>query len=112
MGSLKFLPDWSHQQDGDIRPGESLTIEYSSGRARCRSSRYGRDAWSVVAYMRFHPGGEEQQVQVAPTSETVQVPIDATQIELWFHNTDAAGCVAWDSRYGQNYWFDVTSTAD
>jgi hypothetical protein len=108
MGTLKFLSDWSHQQDGDIRPGAPLSIEYSNGRVRCDARRYGQDAWSVVAYMRFHPSGEEKQGRVAPGSLTVQVPSDATRIELWFHNTDHTGCVAWDSQYGQNYWFDVT----
>jgi Family of unknown function (DUF6209) len=43
-------------------------------------------------------------------SLTVEVPTDATKVELWFKNTDNTGCVAWDSRYGQNYWFDVTPT--
>jgi hypothetical protein len=109
---LKFLPDWSHQQDGYIRPGEPLSIEYASERLpRCRARRYGQDAWSIVAYMRFHPGGEEVQGQVVPGSLTVDVPPGATRIELWFSNTDHTGCAAWDSRYGQNYWFDVIPAA-
>jgi len=37
----------------------------------------------------------------------VSVPADTAQVELWFSNTDQAGCVAWDSRYGQNYWLKV-----
>lgn len=37
----------------------------------------------------------------------VNVPNGATQIEMWFNNTDHTGCVAWDSRYGQNYWLGV-----
>jgi hypothetical protein len=28
---------------------------------------------------------------------------------VWFNNTDNTGCVLWDSRYGQNYWLDVTA---
>ncbi|MGH3897035.1 MAG: DUF6209 family protein [Pseudonocardiaceae bacterium] len=117
MGSIKFLPDWSHEQNGDIRPGGSLSIEYSSERLpRCRARRYGQDAWSIIAGMRFHPNGQEQSGAVTAREQsgavvaaslTVEVPIDATKIELWFQNTDNTGCVAWDSRYGQNYWFDV-----
>jgi uncharacterized protein DUF6209 len=116
---LKFLSNWSHEQSGDIRPGESLSIDYASERLQsCRASRYGQDAWGITAGMRFHPnGGEEsgavtareQSGAVVAASLTVEVPIDATRIELWFQNTDNTGCVAWDSRYGQNYWFDVIS---
>jgi hypothetical protein len=112
MGNVKFLSDWSHEQDGEIRPGEPLTIEYAGERlARCRARRYGQDTWGIAAYLRFHPSGAEQQGQVAPTPLTVQVPVGATQIEVWFHNTDSTGCSTWDSRYGQNYWFDVTRTS-
>ena len=119
MGSLKFLSDWSQEQNDDIRPGESLSIEYASERLRsCRASRYGQDAWSITAGIRFHPTGQEeigavttreQSGAMVPVSLTVEVPIDTTRIELWFKNVDHTGCVAWDSRYGQNYWFDVIS---
>jgi hypothetical protein len=105
---MRFLSDWSHEQDGDIRAGEPLSIEYAKARLpRCRSTYYGMDNWSIVAYMRFHPDGEERSARVE-YGLTVEVPIDATKIELWFKNADPTGCVAWDSRYGQNYWFDVT----
>lgn len=116
MGSLKFLSDWSHEQNGDIRPGESLSIEYASERLQCcRHSRYGQDAWDIIADIRFHPNGREsgavmvrESGAMVATSLIVDVPVDALKIELWFMNTDHTGCVAWDSRYGQNYWFDVT----
>jgi hypothetical protein len=114
---LRFLSDWSHEQSGDIRPGESLSIEYASERLQdCRAKRYGQDAWSITVGMRFHPGGSEQKGavttrkqngEIVATPLTVEVPIGTTRIELWFQNTDHTGCVAWDSRYGQNYWFDV-----
>lgn len=120
VGSVKFLSDWSYEQNGDIHPGESLSIEYASERLpRCRASRYGQDAWSITAGMRFHPNGQEQSGAVTAREQTgvvvaasltVEVPTDATKVELWFKNTDNTGCVAWDSRYGQNYWFDVTPT--
>jgi hypothetical protein len=118
MGSLRFLSDWSYEKNGDIRPGESLSIEYASERLpRCRNRRYGSDAWNIMTHIRFHPNEQEQSGDVTtreeksgrmvPKSLTVEVPVDATKIELWFRNTDDGGCVEWDSRYGQNYWFDV-----
>ncbi|MGB6163575.1 MAG: DUF6209 family protein [Pseudonocardiaceae bacterium] len=118
MGSLKFLSDWSYEHNGDIRAGESLSIEYASERLpRCRASRYGQDAWSIIAGIRFHPDGQEQSGAVTARGKNgavvaaplaVEIPSNATKIELWFKNTDENGCVAWDSRYGQNYWFNVT----
>ena len=112
VGNLKFRSDWSHEQDGYIRPGEPLSIEYAIERLpQCRASRYGQDAWNLVATTRFHPGGEEQQGSVAKRFLTVDVPVGTKRIEMWFNNTDHVGCVAWDSRFGQNYWFDVTPDA-
>lgn len=109
VGSVRFLSDWSHEQNGDIRPGEPLVIEYAIDRLpRCRASRYGQDAWNIAASMRFHPNGQEHNDAVKSGSLKMDVPIDATKIELWFHNTDHTGCSTWDSRYGQNYWLDVT----
>jgi hypothetical protein len=109
VGSVNFLSDWSHEQKGDIRPGEPMSIEYAEERLpSCRARRYGQDAWSIVAYMRFHPGSREENGMVVAGSLAVDVPTDATGIEVWFRNTDYTGCSAWDSRYGQNYWLDVT----
>lgn len=61
-----------------------------------------------MAGMRFHPTGDEKDGLVNSGLLTVDVPNDATRIELWFKNTDQTGCVGWDSRYGHNYWFDIT----
>ncbi|MGA2929763.1 MAG: DUF6209 family protein, partial [Solirubrobacteraceae bacterium] len=42
----------------------------------------------------------------------ITIPSDAEWIEMWFHNflpVQVGGnqCDAWDSRYGQNYWYQV-----
>jgi hypothetical protein len=39
----------------------------------------------------------------------VLVPLGTTEVELWFERRGPAGISAWDSRYGQNYTFDVSS---
>jgi uncharacterized protein DUF6209 len=112
MATVRFLADWSQQQVGDIRAGEPLQIEYDPQRLpHCRSSRYGQPAWTIAAYLRFHPGGQEQFGRVAPGAELleVSVPSDATKMEMWFNNTDQTGCTTWDSRHGQNYWLDTAS---
>lgn len=108
MPIVRFLPDWSQEQVGDIRAGEPLQIEYDPARLPvCRAHRYGQPAWGLAAYIRFHPGGQEQSGGLVPGPLEVSVPDGATQVELWFNNTDHTGCVAWDSRYGQNYWLDT-----
>ena len=110
--TVRFLADWSQQQVGDIRAGESLQIEYDPDRLpHCRSSRYGQPAWSIAAFLRFHPGGQEEsgRVEPGPGRLEVKVPSDTTKVEMWFHNTDQTGCTSWDSRYGQNYWLDTAS---
>ena len=112
MATVRFLSDWSQQQDGEIRAGELLHIEYDPERLpHCRSSRYGQPAWSIAAYLRFHPGGQEESGRVAPGPQPweITVPNDAKNIELWFNNTDQSGCASWDSRYGHNYWLEVAS---
>ncbi|MGH8904544.1 MAG: DUF6209 family protein [Egibacteraceae bacterium] len=108
MATLRFLSGWSQEQTGDIRAGEPLRIEYDHGRLpNCRAERYGQPAWSIAAYLRFHPGGQEQSGSLMHEPLEVHVPNDATRVEIWFSNTDQTGCVAWDSRYGQNYWLDT-----
>ena len=108
MATVRFSSDWSQQQSGDVRSGESLKIEYDVARlCQCRAERYGQKAWSLIANLRFHPSGEEKTSDVSGGTAEVEVPADTTRIELWFHNSDHTGCSAWDSRYGQNYWLDV-----
>ncbi len=110
MTTLRFLPDWSQEQTGAIRAGEPLRIEYDPQRlTSCRASRYGQPAWSIAAYLRFHPGGQEKSGSLMSGSLDVEVPHSTTQVEMWFNNTDHTGCVAWDSRHGQNYWLDTES---
>jgi len=107
VATVHFLSDWSQRQDGDIRAGGPLRIEYDPERLpHCRSYRYGQPSRSIAAYLRFYPGGQEQSGRVAPVSQPweIAVPNDAKKIEIWFNNTDQTGCITWDSRYGQNYW--------
>ena len=108
MATVSFLSNWTQQQSGDIRPGESLRIEYDVARLpEHRAERYGQKAWSISANLRFHPGGQVQTGDVSSEAFEVNVPANTSRIELWFHNTDHTGGSAWDSRYGQNYWLDV-----
>lgn len=106
--TVRFLQDWRHEQDGALRPGETLRVEYDVNRLTCcRSSRYGQAAWSIAAYVRFYPGEKVESAGVSFAPAEFTIPEGTTRLELWFHNTDQTGCSAWDSRYGENYAFAV-----
>jgi hypothetical protein len=110
VSTLRFLSDWSLQRDGELRRGERLRIEYDPSRlAACRASYRGQDAWSIAGYVRFHPGMQLESVALKSGSAEVDVPQDASRVEVWFKNTDNSGCVAWDSCYGQNYCLDIVA---
>jgi hypothetical protein len=112
MATIRFLPDWTEEQIGVIQAGEQLTIEYDPARLPgCRSQRYGRRAWSIQAVLRFQPESQEQSRDLAVGPFQVDVPAGTTHIEMWFRNTDSNSCQAWDSRFGENYWWDVAAAS-
>ena len=128
---LQFLAGWQTVKHGSIRPGGQLIIDYDICRLPNLRTRF-RDIifWQIEAFVRFHPSGELYTSSVTGGNfddagrrpfrghrskpfEFV-VPGDAIRVEVWFRS----GCqdsgrpedVAWDSRFGQNYWFDVIHT--
>ena len=125
---VRFLSDWSHEQDGDIRAGEQLWIEYDRSRfreppelIRLRQQAAAAyfyllpETWPIIVYARFYPDGQEKAFPMEIYGKSVEgglnIPTGANKIELWFQYADLAkytDVVAWDSLYGQNYWFDVT----
>jgi Family of unknown function (DUF6209) len=124
--SIRFLSDWRQERVGGIERGGRLKIDYDKGRcSHCFTNWRGAEVGDIVASVRFHPRGDIINGSViAPVHSSAQpwlvighvpapfelpVPSDATQIEIWFHNfyQTSSRCDAWDSRFGENYWFDV-----
>jgi hypothetical protein len=125
--TLQFLPGWREQQEGTINRGGTLTIQYDKSRlSRCFVQWRGAELGNLVAYCRFHPRGDIVSGSVvAPVHDRgipdgividyvsqpldLSVPLDATDVELWFENFSQTSthCEAWDSRFGQNYWFSI-----
>ncbi len=76
----------------------------------------------ILCHVRFQPVGQTHTQSVLesvgpvtgaggsprPAMLEVQVPMGTTPLELWFERRGPAGTSAWDSRYGQNYTFDVS----
>jgi Family of unknown function (DUF6209) len=124
---VQFTADWHEIQQGTIERGGRLVVDYSIERLpRCFRTRDGEEYGDIVAYLRFHPRGEIVSGSVVstvhdrenPTGMVIghkpvqfesSVPSDATQAEIWFHNFSdiSQRCDAWDSRFGQNYWFEI-----
>lgn len=113
-----FGSDWTETAAGTLVQGGLMRIVYAPGRlGACRATYAGGRAWNIVASWRFLPGGQNGTVamyggdyyagEAAILQPEVGIPADATGVELWFGNSDRAGCVAWDSDFGMNYRFDV-----
>jgi Family of unknown function (DUF6209) len=122
---LRFLPEWRQVQECAIRAGGKLVIEFDPARLpTCRQNWRGAEVWDIQVFVCFHPGNQRVEastlqdvrqsgmvVRLDPKPVEVLIPPDAQQVEMWFLNTSGVSsrCEAWDSRYGQNYWFDVVA---
>jgi hypothetical protein len=128
---LQFLAGWQTVKHGSIRPGGQLIIDYDIGRLPNLRTEF-RDIifWEIDAFVRFHPGGQLYSGSVIegiradggrgpvrshrPKPFEVVVPRDAARVEVWFRSgreeLGYSDDAAWDSRFGQNYWFDVVHT--
>src|SRR5262245_52280475 len=120
---LEFSPDWLQSQNGTILRGATVVVKFAPERlSACRNSMRGAQLWDIEAVARFHPRGDLIRGSLiqrlsrdgivatsAPKDLEIAVPSDSRQIEMWFHNFAELGgrCDAWDSRFGENYWFDV-----
>ena len=122
---LRFTADWRVEQEGEIRQGGRVLIDYDTRRLDaldgCRGLRgfevwHGAPVWHLEAEVAFHPRGHTSVAVVDPWSASsrpasVAVPLDAERMAVWFHEWMRAGgrgCDDWDSRYGANYRYRVT----
>jgi hypothetical protein len=75
----------------------------------------------IVCHVRFGPAGQRESRPVPPqrghasdpsaawrtTPLEILVPAGTRVVELWFERHGSTGATDWDSRYGQNYTFNV-----
>ncbi len=113
-----FTSAWQEEAAGPLVQGGLLRVNYAPERLRaCRATTHGGRMWNLFASWRFTPGGESGTVALyegdyyagesAILRPLVAIPANATGVDFWFSNSDALGCVAWDSAYGANYAFAV-----
>jgi hypothetical protein len=130
FANLKFQSGWNEVLVGELAQDRRLIIEYDLERLPdCRLNWRGAEVWDIEVYIRFHPRehlyngsmlekirvppGYGMVVELVPKPFEVRVPLDAERVELWFHNffvysVGDRHCSAWDSRFGQNYWYNVS----
>jgi hypothetical protein len=122
--TIHFGADWSITQSGPVVAGSTVTVDYDLARLpECRAGYAGRAAFNVQAHVLFTPMNVRQEASVLDGSRSTSshwesrpavfdVPEGATGMQVWFHNSDRAGCSRYDSNFGNNHAFDVAATDD
>ena len=102
--SIVFLNGWQEKQHGDLVPGGSFDLFYDSRRLK--------EGVQVEAQMKFVDKvvGKTLDVSDESSFETavISIPEDAEKLEMWFYYEEPNGTKHWDSRFGQNYHFNLS----
>jgi hypothetical protein len=111
--TLTFGADYSVKVAGPLAKGKKVRVAYDASRlTQCRGEQSGQPAWSITGYYRIG-GGEAHTFEAggfSPSGGTQQpvLALDASgDLEVWFQNTNRAGCSAYDSDFGKNYHFAI-----
>lgn len=112
--TITFAQGWSVSA-GSLVGAKALAVSFALERLpECRQGYNGLPTWEILAYARFDGGAVQQAVATkvigttrVPAPATFAVPAGAQSVELWFMNSDRAGCVRYDSNWGQNYRFSL-----
>lgn len=112
--TLSFNGDWSITQSVDPLPvGGQVQVAYDASRLPdCRGDLNGHPGWSITGYYSLNGGpvGSFEAGGYSPSGGTQQPIINLPEqgdLAIWFQVTNAWGCSAWDSNYGNNYHFNV-----
>ena len=113
--TLTFNRDGSVSQTGTLVVGQRLRVRYAQDRiASCTGTTMGNPAWAITGFASLNGAAARSfETGVAATGGTrtsIEATVDLTaagDLALWFQQTNRWGCVAWDSRNGQNYHFSV-----
>ena len=115
--ALRFAAGGGQALEGRAVPRGLVELHYDLSRlAACAREDGGMRLWTATAHWRFLPGGQSAEVPLFPVYSmndvpthvpVIQVPTDASALEVWFKGDDGQGCVTWDSQSGANYRFGV-----
>ncbi len=128
LPTITFAADWSVTQSAPIVKGGQVVIRYAPERLpQCRAqSDTGEDTWSIVghytldgveplhddiAVTALEGNGRLEAPSVRAVDAVLDVPLGTFggghDWALWFVNSDATGCSAYDSDYGGNFHFTI-----
>lgn len=112
---LQFNADWSVRQSAALVQGNRLRFEYSASRIQdCLGNFEGNPGWVATAHYLLGDA-PERTVQVGgytPSGFSSLIELDREgELTVWFEVTNRWGCQWFDSAYGQNYRFPVTTAA-
>jgi hypothetical protein len=122
--TMAFTAGWM-QSATPLLAGEQVSVSYDPARlATCRGNVGGGSGpgWSIDGFYSVNGIAFEQAVPIAGASlANLHLPAGtlpsftlpfAGDLQIWFENSDAFGCNAWDSDYGANYHFTVAPPAN
>ncbi|MFP2912907.1 DUF6209 family protein, partial [Pyxidicoccus sp. 3LFB2] len=117
--TVVFSDDWKTQLEGKLRAGDKVEIAYD--RDRLTSLLGGKTPSDVVACVSFNgepPREVPLNIQPGEGGEpgkmfmpTLQVPLDATKMTLWFKG-QGEGNTGYDSSFGKNFEFKINPARD
>jgi hypothetical protein len=112
---IRLGADWTESTTGNLVAGSAVRIDYALDRLTdCRGSTNGSEVWGVSGYASFDgrapvtfglsrlDGGV-----VKPVVAELDIPANATSVEMWFAVNNRWGCIAYDSNLGGNYTFEI-----
>lgn len=112
--TLNFANDFTESQSGPVVGGRSVVVNYDPARLpNCRQTYNGAPTYAVTAYATFLPMNVRQNASVLAADGTTAAPATffapdgATELVLYFRNTDRAGCSEYDSDFGRDYHYAV-----
>ena len=115
--TINFYSDFNEEITGSLTVGSTIIFDYDisrlpEGRA---TDAEGANAWNIAIHYIIPPSSEigEYILPVGAASGNtpapVFVPAGSTQIEVWAHNYDIAGCSKYDNNMGNNYCFNISN---
>jgi hypothetical protein len=115
--AIRFAADGTKSTSATLLAGGHARITYDAARlTACRGDLNGGPGWAINGHYRINGGAVSsfEAGGLSPSHGTDAPVIALTapgDLEMWFENTSAWGCDAYDSDYGKNYHFTIAASA-
>jgi hypothetical protein len=116
--AIRFDANGTKSASAPLVAGGHARITYDPARlTACRGDLSGGPGWAISGHYRIN-GGPVSSFEAGGLSPShgTSLPVIALtapgDLEMWFENTSAWGCDAYDSDYGKNYHFAIAASAN